>query len=108
MTKAVFFRDSAYGQVSSQDATARPDLINYVCVYAGEHTTNASGASEAKTLAGVLSTDIVLACVSFTGTTARKLLKAVPTTNTLTFTFDGNPNTGTAHKVMYAILRAVS
>jgi len=108
MTKAVFFRDSAYGQVSSQVATARPDLINFVVVYAGEHTTIGGAAAEPKTLAGVLSTDIILAAVSFTGTTARKLLKAVPTTDTLTFTFDGNPNTGTAHKVMYAILRAVS
>ena len=108
MTKAVFFRDSAYGQVTSQDATARPDLINFVVVYAGEHTTVGGGVAEAKTLAGVLATDIVLAAISFTGTTPRTLIKAVPTTDTLTFTFSGDPNTGTAHKIMYAILRAVS
>ena len=107
MTQTVEFKDSVWGQVTQQASGGNPQIISYLVQYAGEHTTIGGLAAEALTLAGVLSTDVVVANISFTGTTPRTLLKAVSTTNTITFTFDGDPNTGTAHKIMYAVLRAV-
>jgi hypothetical protein len=104
MTVNVSFRETAYGRVIGSNA----NLIPYVVVYSGEHTTIGGAAAEAKTLAGVLATDVVVANISFTGTVAVTLYKAVPTANTITFTFSGNPNAGTAHKVMYAVLRAAA
>jgi hypothetical protein len=105
MAKIVEFKDSAYGQINSDVAGGHPEIFDWVVVYAGQHTTIGGGVAEAKTLAGVLSTDIVLANLVSQGTTPRVLLKAVPTTDTLTFTFDGDPNTGTAHVVSYSVLR---
>jgi hypothetical protein len=107
MSQTVEFRESVYGQVTQQATGGNPQIISYLVQYAGEHTTIGGAAAEAKTLAGVLATDVVVANLSFQGSTPRTLLKTVPTTDTLTFTFSGNPNTGTAHKVMYAVLRAV-
>jgi 1-aminocyclopropane-1-carboxylate deaminase/D-cysteine desulfhydrase-like pyridoxal-dependent ACC family enzyme len=107
MAQTVEFRETVYGQVTQQASGGNPQIINYLVQYAGEHTTIGGGVAEVKTLAGVLSTDVVVAFVSFTGTVPAFLLKTTPTTNTITFTFSGNPNAGTAHRVMYAVLRAV-
>jgi len=109
MSQTVEFRESVFGMVTEQATGGHPELISYVVAYAGEYTTLAALASATQpiTLGGVLSTDVVVAFISFTGSTPRILKTTTPTTNTITFIFSGDPNTGTAHKVMYAVLRAV-
>lgn len=77
---------------------------SYYVVYAGTTASETDAdASVAKTVTGVASTDIVLATVLSQAGTAT-ILKAVPTTNTLTFTLSGNGGAGTV--IQYAVLRA--
>lgn len=77
----------------------------YSVVYAGTHTTTGGSATEAKTVTGVLSTDILLASLKVRGATPRTILTAAPTTNTVTYVFSGDPSTD--HQVYYTVLRAV-
>jgi hypothetical protein len=76
----------------------------YAAIYAGNHTTVGGAAAEAKTVTGVLSTDIVMATLKAKGATPRTILITVPTTNTITFTFSGDPSTD--HVVSYVVFRA--
>lgn len=76
----------------------------YYTAFAGTTVSeNDADASVAKAVAGVLATDIVLATVLSQAGTAT-ILKAVPTTDTLTFTLSGNGGAGTV--IQYAVLRA--
>jgi len=78
---------------------------SHVAKYAGTHTSSANGGGvNALTVTGVASTDIVVAMMKAVGSTPRTLLTVIPTTNTLTFTFSGDPSTD--HYVYYVVFRA--
>jgi hypothetical protein len=76
---------------------------NFEVFAAGQHTTVGGQAAEVKAVAGVLASDVVLAQVMTLGTGSRTLGKAVPTANTITFTFSGDPVAN--HVVSYVVLR---
>lgn len=75
----------------------------YIVKFAGKRTTTGGSATEAFTVTGVLSTDIVLATLQTAGGTPRTLLTSAPTTNTITLVFSGDPSTD--HIVSYEVLR---
>ena len=76
---------------------------SHYIAYAGVHTTVGGAAAEAITITGALATDIPIVVFNTTaGTTT--ILKAVPTTDTLTVTCSIDPTT--AHKIAYMLLRA--
>lgn len=77
----------------------------FVTKFAGKYTTLGGSATEAQTVTGVLSTDVVIATLNTKGATPRTILTAAPTTNTITYVFSGDPSTD--HVVAYQILRAV-
>lgn len=79
---------------------------SHVVKFAGKYTTLGGSATEAQTLAGVASTDIVIATLQTKGATPRTILTTAPTTNTLTYVFSGDPSTD--HVVSYMVLRAAS
>lgn len=78
----------------------------YIVVKAGKYTTLGGSATEAQTLAGVLSTDVVVATLQAKGGTPRTILTSAPTTNTLTYVFSGDPSTD--HVISYVVFRAAS
>ena len=77
---------------------------SHMIVYAGEGAYAGGGTSNAFTVTGVLSTDIVVSTVT-ASTNASYVVKAVPTTNTITVTFSADP--GAATTVAYHVARAV-
>lgn len=78
---------------------------SHVSKFAGEHTYGGGGTSDARTVTGVLSTDIItFAPKAFTN--ASYITKVVPTTDTITFTWNTDPGASTA--VYYNALRAAS
>lgn len=77
----------------------------YICVYAGTHSYGGGGTSDAATVTGVAATDIVMAVIKASQNSV-SVNKAVPTTNTVTFTFSGDPGTGT--EVFYTVFRAAA
>lgn len=78
---------------------------SHVVKFAGTHTSSANGGGvNALTVTGVASTDIVVATMKAKGSSPVTLLHVAPTTNTLTFTFSGDPSTD--HYVYYVVLRA--
>lgn len=79
---------------------------SHVVKFAGKHTTTGGSATEAFTVSGVASTDIVFTMLQTAGGTARTILTAAPTTNTITLVFSGDPSTD--HIVSYQVLRAAS
>lgn len=74
--------------------------------FAGTLTTVGGAADEAWTVTGVAATDLVLVTFKVNGATEKVIHKAVPTTNTITITFDADPGAG--RQVTYAVLRAAS
>jgi hypothetical protein len=70
---------------------------------AGIHTTVGGAAAEPITIAGLLSTDIPIVYYNVTDDTD-KIIKAVPTANTLTVTMTADPLV--AHALAYMIVRA--
>lgn len=79
---------------------------SHVVKFAGSYTTAGGSATEAQTLSGVASTDIVIATLKVKGGTPRTILTTAPTTNTITYVFSGDPSTD--HVVSYVVLRAAS
>lgn len=79
---------------------------SHVLTYAGSHTTVGGSAAEAKTITGLLSTDLVMVMLKVKGATPRTILTAAPTTDTLTVTFSGDPSTD--HQLMYFVFRAAT
>lgn len=74
-------------------------------VFAGTYKTLGGAAAEAITITGLLSTDVVQVVLRQKGASAKTILTALPTTNTLTVTFSGDPSTD--HIIDYVIVRAV-
>jgi hypothetical protein len=72
---------------------------------AGKHTSVGGDAVEAITVTGVAATDVVLVTLQTEGVTPRSIVKAVPSTNTITVTMSGDPSTD--HIIAYQVLRAV-
>lgn len=79
---------------------------SHIVVFAGKYTTLGGAATEAQTLTGVASTDIILATLQQKGATPRTILTSAPTLNTITYVFSGDPSTD--HIVSYQVLRAAS
>lgn len=92
--------------ITKLDADLLAITPSHVLTYAGSYTTLGGAAAEAVTIAGVLSTDLVLVNLKVKGGTPRTILTAAPTTNTLTVTFSGDPSTD--HQIQYFIYRAAS
>jgi hypothetical protein len=78
----------------------------YVVKYAGTFTTLGGDATETITVTGAAATDFVFVQLWQVGGTPRTVLTAVPTTNTVTVTFSGDPSTD--HKLFYQVLRAAT
>jgi hypothetical protein len=80
---------------------------SHVVKFAGKYTTAGGSATEAQTLAGVLTSDVVLATLQDKGATPRTLLTTKPTAaDTITYVFSGDPSTD--HVVSYQVLRAAT
>lgn len=79
---------------------------SHVVKFAGKYTTLGGSATEAQTVTGVASTDIVIATLQTKGATPRTILTSAPTLNTLTYVFSGDPSTD--HVISYMVLRAAS
>lgn len=79
---------------------------SHVVKYAGKATTVGGAAAEAITVTGVAATDIVLVTLQTEGAVARSIVKAVPSTDTITVTFSGDP--ANDHIVAYQVLRAAT
>ena len=77
-------------------------IPDYDIFAAGTHTTAGGAAAEAITVAGVLTSDIVLACYAVTNDTDT-ITKVVPTANTITVTMSADPST--VHALHYVVLR---
>lgn len=77
---------------------------SHVVKFAGTATYGGGGTSSTVTVTGVLSSDLVIATLA--GATTIVPFIAVPTTNTITFTYSANPGAGTS--ITYAVLRAAS
>lgn len=80
--------------------------MSHVVKFAGKHTTVGGAAAEAITVTGVAATDVVFVMLQTEGATPRSVVKAVPSLNTITVTFSGDPSTD--HIVAYQVLRAAS
>lgn len=79
---------------------------SHVVKFAGKYTTLGGSATEAQTLSGVLSTDVVVGTLQAKGGTPRTILTTAPTTDTITYVFSGDPSTD--HVVSYVVYRAAS
>lgn len=79
---------------------------SHVVKYAGQHTTVGGAAAEAITVTGLAATDLVFVQMKDDGTGDVTIVNAVPTTNTLTVTFSGNP--GNDCVIYYQALRATA
>lgn len=78
-------------------------LPSHVVKYAGEFTTVGGDATEVITVTGVTATDLVFV-ISKSGNA--NVLRAVPTTNTITVTMSADP--GNDDVLAYMVLRAVA
>jgi len=77
---------------------------SHYVAYAGQHTCVGGDATEVATVTGVLSDDIIMSVIEDATSGATNILKVVPTTNTVTWTFNADPTVG--HLINYAVLRA--
>ena len=73
----------------------------------GTITWSGSGATLASSVSGALSTDIVMATITVKPTQAAYLVRAVPTTDTITFELSA-ANTSNDAQISYVIFRATS
>lgn len=79
---------------------------SHIVKYAAQVTSVGGNAAEAFTVTGLAATDLVFCQVKDNGTNNVTILQAVPTTNTLTVTFSGDPGADTV--IYYQALRATS
>lgn len=79
---------------------------SHVVKFAGQATTAGGAAAEAITVTGLAATDLVFCQMKDNGTNDVTIVSAVPTTNTLTVTFSGDP--GADAVIYYQALRATS
>lgn len=80
---------------------------SHVVKFAASQVATAGGsATEAKTVTGVLSTDVVHVTLSVKGGTPRTILTAIPSADTITIVFSGDPSTD--HKYDYSVMRAAA
>ena len=87
----------------SKDTLAN-ELHNVMFPFSGTYTWLGSGATAAVTVTGVAATDIVIATIRVPSTQAASLLKATPTTNTITFGLSA-ANTSNDCQISYLVLR---
>jgi len=87
----------------SKDTTAN-ELHNVMFPFSGTYTWLGSGATAALTVTGVAATDIVIATIRVKPTQAAYLVRAVPSTNTITFELSA-ANTGNDAQISYLVLR---
>ena len=73
----------------------------------GSVTWSGSGATLASSVSGVLSTDLISATISTKPTQAAYLVRATPTTDTITFELQ-NANTSNDAVIAYTVFRATS
>lgn len=78
---------------------------SHLVKYAGTHSYGGGGTSDAATVTGVAATDIVFATIK-ASTNAVSIVKAVPTTNTVTFHFSADP--GASTEVFYQVINAAA
>lgn len=71
--------------------------------FAGTHTTVGGSATEAVTVTGVASTDVVVATLKTKGASPVTIVTSAPTTDTLTFVFSADP--AADHVVSYVVYR---
>lgn len=101
-TGATTIQAGAVGLTKLASAVAPSHIVKY----AGQHTTVGGAAAEAITVTGLAATDLVFVQMKDDGTGNVTIVNAVPTTNTLTVTFSGNP--GNDAVIYYQALRATS
>lgn len=80
---------------------------SHVVKFGGTITWSGSGASKATTVTGVAATDLVLTTFLVNPTQAASILKAVPTTNTITITLSA-ANTSNDAQISYVVYRAAA
>ena len=80
---------------------------SHVAKFAGTVTWSGSGTTLAPTVSGVLSTDIVMATITVKPTQAAYLVRAVPSTNTITFELSA-ANTSNDAQISYVVFRTAS
>lgn len=78
---------------------------SHLVKYAGTHSYGGGGTSDAATVTGVAATDLVFATIK-ASTNAVSIVKAVPTTNTVTFHFSADP--GASTEVFYQVINAAA
>lgn len=79
---------------------------SHVVKYAGTFTTAGGDDTETITVTGAAATDLVFVQLWEKGATPRTILTAVPSTDTITVVFSGDPSTD--HKLYYQVVRAAS
>ena len=77
---------------------------SHVVKFGATHTTVGGAAAEAITVTGALATDLVHVTLRTPGAAPRTILHAIPSVDTVTVTFSGDPSTD--HLVDYTVLRA--
>ncbi len=80
---------------------------SHIVKFAGKITWSGSGASLATTVAGVASTDIVMATIQGAPTEAAYVVSAAPTTNTVTIVLSA-ANTSNDAVIAYTVFRAAA
>lgn len=80
---------------------------SHVAKFGGTSTWSGSGTTKAQAVAGVLSTDLVIATIKTKPTQAAYLVAAVPTTDTITFELSA-ANTSNDAVIMYTVFRAAA
>lgn len=90
-----------YGNKGNSSAVG--NAVSYVAFQGVTTPEVDADASVVASVSGVLSTDIVVATILAQANTV-SIIKAVPTTNTLTFTLSGNGGAGTS--IQYVVYRA--
>lgn len=78
---------------------------SHLVKFAGTHLYAGGGTSDAATVTGAAATDIVFATIK-ASTNAVSIVKAVPTTNTVTFHFSADP--GASTEVFYQVINAAA
>lgn len=79
---------------------------SHVVKYAGSFTTLGGDDTETITVTGALATDVIAVTLCVKGATPRTILTAIPSTNTITVVFSGDPSND--HILNYTLLRAAA
>jgi hypothetical protein len=110
VTTAKLAADAVDGTKLADDAVSLEHLDpaitpSHLIKFAGTHSYGGGGTSDAATVTGVAATDIVFATIK-ASTNAASIVKAVPTTNTVTFHFSTDP--GASTEVFYQVINAAA